>query len=624
MLSKATSNDDVPTSGYLLTEVAKLTRESPQTCAYVEDFLVDKLKSSSAAVKLKALKVMIFLCSNGSPNFRFDIRRCTDPIRNCTTFHGPPDALRGNAQYVAVRDAAKQLMDVLFQEEEPVKPTIATQASTSSDGQTMGSASHGVSSTFQGKSLVDKLQDKLANVAQKVHDFARGSEGKSNTLETDTSYSSHLYSAAKSKTTFSYSAKPTWSNADDSSDNYVPASATRDDGLQEKTLVDEITAPGGIRAVPPREKVVDFLRRSQSLNLDKIFEALQQKLQKTDVPQTLLKALVLIEAMLHSDIPDIEAYVIGLEGDLLVVCNLGQPTARTKAAKILQELNPDTTVGSFLKAETSVQQPKRNIPPSWSNTVIDNGVLPDQKSKTHSDAPLSSDEILIVPAEDESPSTATAHTNTSSSSTLFGGMTLKASDHGDDVLKPDVSTSDKINEVGTLFGSMDLNFLGGPTIVPNSSISAQQTVQELSLMPQFEADSDFDPLASSSQPVTSAISPAPPALAPQPVFVQSPPMSQPISSPQYHQFLPMGQPVYAPYGVQWSRPVHTYVPVQAMGLAGIGQQQDRKPRPTSSSINQGGFQFMASSSKAGAFDFVQDAMKQSLAKKEMSESDRKG
>jgi hypothetical protein len=124
-------------------------------------------------------------------------------------------------------------------------------------------------------------------------------------------------------------------------------------------LVDEITAPGGIRAVPPREKVVDFLRRlifisfylivelpleiaigcvarrSQSLNLDKIFEALQQKLQKTDVPQTLLKALVLIEAMLHSDIPDIEAYVIGLEGDLLVVCNLGQPTARTKAAKVL-------------------------------------------------------------------------------------------------------------------------------------------------------------------------------------------------------------------------------------------------------------------------------------------------
>jgi hypothetical protein len=59
MLSKATSNDDVPTSGYLLTEVAKLTRESPQTCAYVEDFLVDKLKSSSAAVKLKVCEIIV-------------------------------------------------------------------------------------------------------------------------------------------------------------------------------------------------------------------------------------------------------------------------------------------------------------------------------------------------------------------------------------------------------------------------------------------------------------------------------------------------------------------------------------------------------------------------------------
>ena len=34
-----------------------MTRESPQTCAYVEDFLVDKLKSSSADVKLKVYRI---------------------------------------------------------------------------------------------------------------------------------------------------------------------------------------------------------------------------------------------------------------------------------------------------------------------------------------------------------------------------------------------------------------------------------------------------------------------------------------------------------------------------------------------------------------------------------------
>ena len=60
------------------------------------------------------------------------------------------------------------------------------------------------------------------------------------------------------------------------------------------------------------------------------------------------------------------------------------------------------------------------------------------------------------------------------------------------------------------------------------------------------------------------------------------------------------------------------------GLAGVGQQQDRKPQTSSGTVSQGGFQFMSSSSKAGAFDFVQDAMKQSLAKKEVLESERKG
>lgn len=45
------------------------------------------------------------------------------------------------------------------------------------------------------------------------------------------------------------------------SENYVPTSAARDDGLQEHSLVDELTAPGGIRAAPPRENIVDFVRR---------------------------------------------------------------------------------------------------------------------------------------------------------------------------------------------------------------------------------------------------------------------------------------------------------------------------------------------------------------------------
>ena len=191
---------------------------------------------------------------------------------------------------------------------------------------------------------------------------------------------------------------------------------------------------------------------------------------------------------------------------------------------------------------------------------------------------------LVVPAENMPPASATTQADTSSSSTMFGGLTmkvrsftfstqvgvivrlylLKATEPGDDVLKPAVPASDEISEVGAHFGSMDLDFLGSSTTAPNSSVPAQQTVQEVSLMPDFESDTEFDPLASSGHPVTSGISPAPSALAPQPVFVQSPLMPQPPSAPRYLQFVSMGPPVSAPYGVRWSQPVHNYVPVQAM------------------------------------------------------------
>lgn len=48
-------------------------------------------------------------------------------------------------------------------------------------------------------------------------------------------------------------------NNDD--DVQLPSSSGRDEWLQEKNLVDELTAPGGIRAAPPKDKLAHFLDR---------------------------------------------------------------------------------------------------------------------------------------------------------------------------------------------------------------------------------------------------------------------------------------------------------------------------------------------------------------------------
>lgn len=212
-------------------------------------------------------------------------------------------------------------------------------------------------------------------------------------------------------------------------------------------------------------------------------------------------------------------------------------------------------------------------------------------------------------------------------------------------------TSDQSSDVGASLGSMDLDFLSGPTPIATPSVSEQQPVKEVSLMPGLETDSahQFDPLApNGSSSSTVAVSThrvplsVPSASVPQHVPAQAPLMSQAWSAPQYPRFVTMHAPAPS-YGVRWSHPAHGYVPLQAMvmlyldvivykdtewcvfqAVGTVGQQVGPRPRKATATDDQGGFQFLSSSNKGGAFDFVQDAMKQSLSKKEVTESETNG
>ncbi|XP_062508072.1 AP-4 complex accessory subunit Tepsin-like isoform X2 [Corticium candelabrum] len=647
MLSKATSNDGVPTPGYLLTEIAKLTRESPQTCAYVEDFLVDKLKSSSADVKLKALKIMIFTCDNGSSNFRFDIRRRNEQIRNCTTFHGPPDALRGNAQYTYVREAASKLMETLFAEVETVKPKLSIGAVSSGSRFSSGERSFRSFSSSQpgrmsscenpfnkgvseDKSIVGKFQDKLSGIAHVVHDIAKGNDQKSSLARHESSLLESSYLSqqhtAETEHAFDHSSPQTWSHSHSSStDTYVPTSASRDDWLQENNLVDDITASGGIRAAPPREKVVNFVHRCKTLNIEKIFEALQRKLQNTDTFQTQIKALFVVEALFHSDIADIEEYVMGLENDLLVICKTGQPTAQTKASKILRELNPDMTDG----LSSTTKQTEQKLCPPQSTTIVDitDGSSSNTKPIHQSETSLFTGVTLVnLSGESFSADSSTAV----STSLMFGGMTMKTN-QGSNFGASDysVSASDH-TDTGNSALPVDLDFLDNSTAISAMSATEQQTSKEISLMPGLETDSvqQFDPLASSGSvnAVTvsehSFSSSAPLASVTRPGFVH-PVLSPSSVASHYPQVFSGRAPVLA-YGLRWSHPVPGSVSVQPMVVPGVGQQGAvRLQQKKSSPGDSGSFQFM-SSSKGGAFDFVQDAMKESLVKKQVAKSETNG
>ncbi|XP_038597853.1 AP-4 complex accessory subunit tepsin [Tachyglossus aculeatus] len=113
-LMKGTSDDDSPCPGYLLEEIAEISRESAGISQCLLGYLLNRLQSNSCHVKLKALKILLYLCSHSSAAFLLALRRNVSFIQEATAFGGPPDPLHGNSLYLKVRAAAQDLATTLF------------------------------------------------------------------------------------------------------------------------------------------------------------------------------------------------------------------------------------------------------------------------------------------------------------------------------------------------------------------------------------------------------------------------------------------------------------------------------------------------------------------------------
>ncbi|XP_049715318.1 AP-4 complex accessory subunit tepsin isoform X2 [Elephas maximus indicus] len=114
VLLKGTSDDDVPCPGYLFEEIANISHESLGSSQCLLEYLLRRLQSSSGHVKLKVLKILLYLCSHGSSSFLGILKRNSAFIQEATVFTGPPDPLHGNSLYQKVRLAAQDLDSALF------------------------------------------------------------------------------------------------------------------------------------------------------------------------------------------------------------------------------------------------------------------------------------------------------------------------------------------------------------------------------------------------------------------------------------------------------------------------------------------------------------------------------
>ncbi|XP_039715518.1 AP-4 complex accessory subunit tepsin isoform X2 [Pteropus medius] len=128
VLLKGTSDDDIPCPGYLFEEIAKISHESPGSSHCLLEYLLDRLHSGSGRVKLKVLKILLYLCTHGSPSFLLILKRNPALIQEAAAFTGPPDPLHGSSLYQKVRAAAQDLGSALFSDMPPPPPSQPSRA----------------------------------------------------------------------------------------------------------------------------------------------------------------------------------------------------------------------------------------------------------------------------------------------------------------------------------------------------------------------------------------------------------------------------------------------------------------------------------------------------------------
>eukprot|EP00428_Durinskia_dybowskii_P062251 CAMPEP_0170368766 /NCGR_PEP_ID=MMETSP0117_2-20130122/7628_1 /TAXON_ID=400756 /ORGANISM="Durinskia baltica, Strain CSIRO CS-38" /LENGTH=966 /DNA_ID=CAMNT_0010623447 /DNA_START=129 /DNA_END=3029 /DNA_ORIENTATION=+ len=119
-MAEATSTDDSPTSGYQLSEISRATKSSYQANTQIQQYLVDRLSKPNHNTKFKTLMIIKHVCRTGRPEFKREMGRNVDAIRECLQFKGPPDPLRGDEIYRRVRDCAREVLEALFDGQMPV------------------------------------------------------------------------------------------------------------------------------------------------------------------------------------------------------------------------------------------------------------------------------------------------------------------------------------------------------------------------------------------------------------------------------------------------------------------------------------------------------------------------
>jgi len=128
LLADATSGDDSPTPGYQLNEIARSTVANYQACTQIQEYLVNRISKNNPHIKFKCLVIIKHVCRSGRVDFKRDMAKHIEVIKECLQYRGAPDPLRGDEYYRRVREAAKEALEAIYDSAVPVSTSAVAAA----------------------------------------------------------------------------------------------------------------------------------------------------------------------------------------------------------------------------------------------------------------------------------------------------------------------------------------------------------------------------------------------------------------------------------------------------------------------------------------------------------------
>eukprot|EP00899_Mesostigma_viride_P015290 jgi/Mesvir1/23762/Mv06218-RA.2 len=338
LLNSATSADDSVTPVYVLDEICDLVKaSSPDVVKDIQDYLIKRMNKESPIIKQKVLRIIKVVCRKDT-TFRKGMQRHVAAVRAMLQFKGVQEELRGDALNKAVRDTAKDALAAIFEEQAAPSGTDAAASAVKSRIQGFGSSEYGGPAPSGSDSGARSSSGGIVGFGNPIFSKLTSLSGK---------FSQPTNATASSGINFTWSARGTSSDAtrgdsyaNRSSDSYSgyspqqelpeysPAAsgpATSGGGVtsasgdayfgggyseasggeavtEEARLVNNVTAPGGVRAQPSREALRLLVQAAASLDAEVLAAAIESKLTGRNW-QVRLKAMCVLEALLRPPPP---------------------------------------------------------------------------------------------------------------------------------------------------------------------------------------------------------------------------------------------------------------------------------------------------------------------------------